>query len=348
MTQNLELPVSSGTLEQIPVGILSTNSLNAEQGKQCIGKHQIPFKNIFGLSVMGYITDPFKLTNFDVLPIETIMENNDHTIVIRLKYNTSIPTINLGESIDLGAYRFEFMYFQWFEKSSTTLPIELHLVFYNSRAKDFQHALKHKNYIIIFAFSMTETRSYSTFPVNTEYTSLLKNLEHVRIGLTKAHIENVPLNSWMPEHLTDFFLYEGYLTLFNCETQVLWVDFLNTINLEPKLIKEFELLQTFGGAALMKQYMNFISPNGSFITNVDSIIENNLGIIFLNDFDIYDKNSLTSLILKSGGCFEFTPSTSFFFHSILLSMKLQNNNQVKQDLVPKPRSYDHNVTNGRF
>lgn len=105
--------------------------------------------------------DAIKFTNFDVLPHGTILENNDKNIVIKMIYknNSQIPYIVIGPALSLrfDIFRLDFMYFQWFdEKSSSSIPIELHVIFRNRIFETLQEALdtQIKKHVIIMAFGL--------------------------------------------------------------------------------------------------------------------------------------------------------------------------------------------------
>lgn len=99
---------------------------------ECLGKIKTPITNFTGYDIAGQLNKPIKLFNFDVMPDKTLLENNDHYIVIRMEYNSNnMPIIDFQTPI-LGSYQFEFIYFQWFDRNTWEVPIELHAVFYSS------------------------------------------------------------------------------------------------------------------------------------------------------------------------------------------------------------------------
>lgn len=103
--------------------------------------------------------DPLILKNFDILPQETILENNDKNIVIKMKYKniSEMPTMEFGRAFGYDKYILEFLYFQWFdEKSSSSLPIELHAIFRNSKIETLEIALDSgiKKDVLVFVFGL--------------------------------------------------------------------------------------------------------------------------------------------------------------------------------------------------
>lgn len=122
-----------------------------------MGKIKIPLKNFESYTFTGQLTEPLILKHFDNIPDETILENNDYTLTVKMKYNTEIPTIDFGETSGLGVYRLEFLYFLWFDKkSSRGLPLELHAVFCNIDIKNFETALEVDgiNNLVVFAYGL--------------------------------------------------------------------------------------------------------------------------------------------------------------------------------------------------
>lgn len=101
--------------------------------------------------------------DFHQIPNETILENNSQNLKINFKYNTT-PTIkiNFMDSLGLkGTFRLEFLYFQGFKDAVPTFshenikfPVELHVVFSNTKCKDFSKSLNKENEIIIMAFGI--------------------------------------------------------------------------------------------------------------------------------------------------------------------------------------------------
>ncbi|XP_046808458.1 carbonic anhydrase 9-like [Lucilia cuprina] len=237
---------------------------SAENVNKCIGKHQISLGTFFNYQILGQIYEPFELKNFNYSADTTILENNGNTIVVTMKYNQdNVPTINFHSPVVPGTYRFEFFYFQWFENTTTKFPVELHAVFYNTKLKNLQEAMGLRNNIVILAFELMIASNVN----NTQYAGLRGYLEKVKIAKSKINLKDSPLKLWMPDYMKDYILYEGFPTFFNCKTQVLFVDFMEGIELEAELIKEFQNLQSYDGTPLMNQFETFLKPNGPFVVN---------------------------------------------------------------------------------
>ncbi|KAM7358186.1 carbonic anhydrase 9-like [Cochliomyia hominivorax] len=237
------------------------------ESRKCLGKHKIPLRNFTNYHVGAKLFEPIIFENFNVLPYETAVDNTGYTIVISMKYNNSlVPTINFGPSSGLDTHRFAYLYFQWFDNSTAKIPIELHAVFYNIKNSGMEMASHRKNNIVVFAFGLEFVASKET-----KLKELQENLKNVRTEFSIMIFENLPLSAWLPDQMAEYLIYEGAFTFINCNTKILYADFITTIPVQPELIEELELLNGYGGGKLMENYRKFQPPTGRLLTNYEEL-----------------------------------------------------------------------------
>lgn len=129
---------------------------------QCMGKHQIPIDGRNNYDIIKQPYEPIIYNGFEITPRETVLKNDGQTIAVKMHYDGNfVPTIDLGEKLGSGTFRFEFLYFQWFEKSwrdfnykNYSLPAELHIIFYDDECKSFEEAVKLKKTIVVIAIGL--------------------------------------------------------------------------------------------------------------------------------------------------------------------------------------------------
>lgn len=100
------------------------------------------------------------ITNIDchgigIMPREITFENNGQTIIMKYIFENSKPFVISEGPYGRDSYQLDFMYFNWLNHSMTgenILPLELHVVFFNTKYRTFDEA-KRKNFgITIWSF----------------------------------------------------------------------------------------------------------------------------------------------------------------------------------------------------
>lgn len=92
--------------------------------------------------------------------------------------------------------------------------------------------LKKLTNLISFFFKIDPLKS-QTFKV------LKENLKYVREEFSKIPLPNYNLAYWLPAEMQAFYIYQGAFFSFHCETNVIWIDFVQPIIISPDIVSCF-------------------------------------------------------------------------------------------------------------
>uniref|UniRef100_A0A1I8PHE6 carbonic anhydrase n=1 Tax=Stomoxys calcitrans TaxID=35570 RepID=A0A1I8PHE6_STOCA len=229
----------------------------SEHYNQCAGKHQSPIA-INDLDVIDRFYLDIIYEHFDKKPINATITNNGHTVQVNLEYEDHAPYISQGPLEGKGKYEFQQLHFHWGEDNSVgsedrinnvTFPMELHIVFRNTKYNDFAEASLRDDGVAVMAFfyeiSEDIDRDYDTF------TSHLSNIIEPK---SKTRVEPITLFGLMPEDIRKYYTYIGSLTTPPCSEDVIWMDFSNPISVSSSLLDRFRALKTFDGSPLSHNF----------------------------------------------------------------------------------------------
>ena len=87
-----------------------------------------------------------------------------------------------------------------------------------------------------FIFQKNKKQIFQIFSRSSRLAVLEKNLENVRSANSQVSIENLRLTDWLAKSMNEYYLYEGYLMIFNCEIPVIWIDIEGTITIQHQLV----------------------------------------------------------------------------------------------------------------
>ncbi|XP_037815615.1 carbonic anhydrase 2 [Lucilia sericata] len=250
----------------------------SEHYNQCSGKHQSPI-NINDVDVVNRTYTEMLYKNFDKIPLEATIFNNGHTVLVKLSYEGDIPTISEGPLEGKGTYQFQQLHFHWGEDNTVgsedrindvAYPMELHVVFRNSKYDSFEEAVRRDDGVLVMA-AFYEIGNYTNF----EYDNLTTHLELIHEPHTNATLkETMDLWSLLPKDLNRYYTYIGSLTTPPCSEDVIWIDFINPIGISEDLIERFRYLKTFDGSSLTHNFRP-VQPlnNRKVYRSVPEIIE---------------------------------------------------------------------------
>ncbi|XP_040574562.1 carbonic anhydrase 1 [Lepeophtheirus salmonis] len=165
--------------------------------------------------------------DFDIL-------NNGHTVILTLKNGTSrIPHIT-GEQLPKSVFQFSQLHFHWGKNNTigsehqingSQYPLEGHFVHFNTNyGSTLDEALKVKGvkdnlFVIAVLFHLSSQKS------NSGLQPIIKSLKSIKKCQRKSTISKLNLRKLLPRKLTEFYSYEGSLTIPPCQEIVLWTVF---------------------------------------------------------------------------------------------------------------------------
>lgn len=131
----------------------------SEHFNQCSGKHQSPI-NINDVDVVNRTFSKMLFNEFNKLPTNVTIFNNGHTVLVKMSYDGHIPSITGGPLEGKGTYIFQQLHFHWGEDNSVgsedrindvAYPMELHVVFLNSKYDSFEEAARKNDGVLVLA-----------------------------------------------------------------------------------------------------------------------------------------------------------------------------------------------------
>ncbi|NWV65790.1 CAH4 anhydrase, partial [Malurus elegans] len=121
-------------------------------------------------------------------------------------------------------------------------PMELHLVHIREDASNVAEAKQNPDGLAVLAFFVKADEE------NTNYATLLNELENIKYKGQTAQIDPLPLSSLLPpeEDLGRYYRYEGSLTTPDCYEGVIWTIFETPIELSERQLSQFAALHFDG------------------------------------------------------------------------------------------------------
>ncbi|KAM7355824.1 carbonic anhydrase-like isoform 2-T2 [Cochliomyia hominivorax] len=230
----------------------------SEHFNQCSGKHQSPI-NINDVDVVNRNYTKMQFKDFDKIPLNVIILNNGHTVQMKMSYNGSIPGIMGGPLEGKGLYQFQQLHFHWGENNTVgsedrinnvAYPMELHVVFRNSKYDSFEEAARKDDGVVVLA-AFYQVGNYTSL----EYDELTRHLEYIHEPHNNITLEQpMELYTLLTKDLDRYYTYVGSLTTPPCSEDVIWIDFINPIGISEAMIERFRYLKTFDGSPLTHNF----------------------------------------------------------------------------------------------
>jgi len=223
------------------------------------------------------VTDfpPLKLDNYDMAPEVASIKNNGHSAKMSI-----IPVSSAkGEQVPLMSggglehdYKFAQAHFHWgadeskgseHQKSSTSFPMEMHLVHYKAVHSNIVEALEegaHDSLAVLGVFFSVQLATQVDLPSMDLLTSALANITqpHTDIDLD----ETFPLSDLLPKDLSGFYRYNGSLTTPTCNQIVQWTVLKKPVFIKLDHLIPFRELLTSEGTPLVDNFRP-VQPLGS-------------------------------------------------------------------------------------
>ncbi|XP_059223821.1 carbonic anhydrase 6-like [Stomoxys calcitrans] len=222
-------------------GYPNTNS----ESDHCVGKHKIPF-DAKTVNFQKEKFDSLGYLNIDSQPQNISLENNGHTVIVHLHYDTDeIPTISGGALKNLGQFRLNFIYWHFLDKSdpkngygNITLPAEIHLAFYNIKYSTFLEAAAEKNGVAVIAYNI----QVAPFPktIFDEFTQHLSSIRQTGAVVYLPEGSGFSLSSFLYKDLRYYSVYHGTRLGVACIRDIIWIDFPFVIGVKPDFAQEFQ------------------------------------------------------------------------------------------------------------
>uniref|UniRef100_A0A8C6XQN5 Carbonic anhydrase n=1 Tax=Naja naja TaxID=35670 RepID=A0A8C6XQN5_NAJNA len=172
----------------------------------------------------------FNFINYNIKPGKWTMENNGHTVIVKLDQSEKVELGGLN-----GRYKAVQFHFHWgseVEKMQSPgsehsidgerYPMELHVVHIKEEFGNTESAIKGKG-VAVLGFFIKAGKT------NPNYEPLISNLENIGAKEGKVNITALRLESLIPDKkdLTSFYRYTGSLTTPGCNEEVVWTLFEN-------------------------------------------------------------------------------------------------------------------------
>ncbi|SPP76273.1 carbonic anhydrase 2 [Drosophila guanche] len=222
----------------------------SEDYNRCSGKQQSPI-NIDLVNVEEKEYPPLEFFNSMVSPKAIHMMNNGHTVLVRMSFEDGKePRVRggpLAEQAPYTGYQFEQFHFHWGENDTVgsedlidnhAYPAELHVVLRNLEYPDFESALGKDHGLAVMAFFFQVRRE------GTEsYEKFTEQLAKIgRKGMSVNITNPMPLHSYLSLDLLNYYTYVGSLTTPPCSEDVIWIDFMEPIDITEKQLNAFRQL----------------------------------------------------------------------------------------------------------
>jgi len=214
---------------------------------ECSGNKQSPIDiKTSGTTKKSFAA--FELSDYDQVPIKTVLTNNGHTAKLSSTYSTFTPTVSGGNLPN--SYKFAQVHFHWGssgDKGSEHLvdgsayAMEMHLVHYKSTFATIGDSLAdpQSDTLAVLGIFIQESET-----PHSGISKLLPYFSQVSEAGSEVEIDNFPLADLIPEYtkLDDFYRYEGGLTTPGCNEIVQWTVLRNPINMTQYQLNEFRKL----------------------------------------------------------------------------------------------------------
>jgi len=213
----------------------------------CDGENQSPID--IPRTGLPIVTDyaPLKLEHYDLAPLKATIINNGHTAKMTMVPVSGEMTPMMSGGGLGHSYKFAQVHFHWGEdeskgsehlKSSSSFPMEMHLVHYKATHADIGEALAegaHDSLAVLGVFFSVDTPSQVNMP---SMDLLAASLEKVTEKNSVTEMEETfPISDLIPKDLSGFYRYNGSLTTPSCNEIVQW-----TVLKKPVFIKLAHLI----------------------------------------------------------------------------------------------------------
>jgi len=202
-----------------------------------------------------------RLVGYD-MKLGASLENNGHTVVLSL--TSRLKPYIFGGRLP-GTDRFEFLQCHWHWGSSSiqgsehklegeALPMELHLVHWNTKYKEVEEAVDKKDglAVVAFLYQIQEEDNDSL----SEIVSHLTNLTDPHQSRSTSSPMSLTLSSLLPDTKGkgSYFYYQGSLTTPTCDESVLWTVFRSPMGVSEQQLSVFRKIQGFEGENLSNNF----------------------------------------------------------------------------------------------
>jgi len=241
-------------------GAMDGPAIWIQEFPSCNGSFQSPI-NLSPSSAEHSDPGPVRLVGYD-MKLGANLENNGHTVVLSL--TSSIKPYIFGGRLP-GTDRFEFLQCHWHWGSSSkqgsehrlegeALPMELHLVHWNTKYRKVEEAVNKKDGLAVLAFlyKIQEEDNNSL----TEIVSHLTNLTDPHHSRSTSSPMSLTLSSLIPDTKGrgSYFYYQGSLTTPTCDESVLWTVFRIPLGVSEQQLAVFRKIHGFEGDTLSNNF----------------------------------------------------------------------------------------------
>lgn len=206
-------------------------------------------------------------SNWEQVPHTQTVVNNGHTVQVSLHPEKN-QTLSGGGLP--GLFIFAQYHFHWGSDDAkgsehtidrVRFPLELHLVFYNSRYESplgLKEATKHKDGLAVLTVLFLQTKKD-----NSALAPVVKHLRDIQRPISKVTIlGGSPLAALLPHNTRRFFRYHGSLTTPTCDDAVTWTILDHAMPVSHAQLLAFRALQNDRGEKLLDNYRPTQPLNG--------------------------------------------------------------------------------------
>ncbi|NXA98809.1 CAH4 anhydrase, partial [Melanocharis versteri] len=213
----------------------------------CGGDKQSPVNIVTRNVVHDKSLKPLAFEGYDVKgSAKWNVENNGHTVKVTLNTSPKVGGGGLGRK-----YKAVEFHLHWgvpgelpnipgseHSIDGEKYPMELHIVHIREDVADVTEAKKAPGGLAVLAFFVKADEE------NTNYASLLSELENIKYNGQSAQMDPLPLSSLLPpeEDLGRYYRYEGSLTTPDCYEGVIWTIFEEPVGLSLPQLSKFATL----------------------------------------------------------------------------------------------------------
>ncbi|KAL3892458.1 hypothetical protein ACJMK2_004661 [Sinanodonta woodiana] len=206
----------------------------------CGGRSQSPVD----IRTENVIRDPRKLAPFlmkgydSAGDLQMDLENNGHTIQINLQ-GKGMSITGGGLSNVYMAHQFHFHWGKTDKRGSEHaidgkyFPMEMHIVHYNRKHKNFSQAVNKKDGLAVLSFFFKVGKN------NVNLDPVIKSFPDIPHRDDHTTIKKLFLRKLLPQKLDGYFRYHGSLTTPPCYESVTWSIFYNPISISEKQLQSF-------------------------------------------------------------------------------------------------------------
>ncbi|KAL3857633.1 hypothetical protein ACJMK2_012280 [Sinanodonta woodiana] len=184
---------------------------------------------------------PFILKGYDTMQNLTMkLANNGHTVQVDLTVTGDPVSITGGGLTNV--YIVQQFHFHWGKEDKRGsehdidgkyFPMEMHIVHYNSKYKNFTEALNKDDGLAVLGF-LFEVGKY-----NLHFDRIIKHFSEIPYKDEHTDIETFAMRDLLPENLDGYYRYHGSLTTPPCYESVTWSIFYQTIEISEYQLDQF-------------------------------------------------------------------------------------------------------------